>query len=316
MKTNIRFVADMHELVNPNKDAVKLWKELNGKMPNDRQLKELYYNSEDPLAKIFFEARRDTYSLRTPTYIISVGDMIVNRINFGEGTEKSIAGKLGKKAREQGIPQHIYIAENYKDHLKEIEEWAYRNSSWTEMRFKEIAEISKDKKVYFNHLNGNADALSSFVARELLNADFKSPNEIIANYFENNEGVYATDMPKNLFKVVNGKMLMNVMIPQTFEWKQQIMELSKLPSRSFYEKKGDIVQGILMIHEPLSYDPFSKNENIEGMDAYKTALNKMPNNTIVIHGHTHAPFTKYQFEGHNVYQIPQNTAIKLEEILK
>lgn len=308
----------MHELVNPNEDAVKLWKELNGNMPNDRQLRELYFNSEDPLVEIFSDASQDVIISENPNYIISVGDMIVNRINFGGGTEKSIAGKLGKKAREKGIPQHIYIAENYKEHLKEVEEWAYRNSFWTDMRFREIGKIASgdDKKLFFHHLNGNADALSSFVARELLNADFKSPNEIFANYFENNDGVYATDLPKIGFQDTNGKMLMNIMIPQTFEWQQQKSELSRLPTRSFYENEGGNVQGVLMIHEPLSYEPFSRNEQIEGMEAYKLALSKMPANTIVIHGHTHAPFTKYQFKGHDVYQIPQNTAIKLEEILK
>ncbi|MFH1770858.1 MAG: hypothetical protein ABH828_04860 [archaeon] len=361
--SNPVFVADMHELVEPNKEARAIWNNLNGKMPSDKELSSVYNNSVDPLIEIIKNNKPMSYTphplyaeKKYPTYVVSLGDMVVNRVNFGTGTEKSIIGKLGKKAREIGVPQHEFIADNYKEHLGEIEDWAYRNSFWTEKRFNRIKGIANLCKFpVFIHLNGNADTLSSYVTREILNADFKSPNEIFEDYFRwEGKMVFAKDKPKIISfdnnicqsgkfrltspdfdmddepddleykwsggysigkeeypSVVNDVDLQTVLIPHTLEWKTQTAEVEKLLKESKLKPRNSM----LLIHEPLSYEPFTKSQNIEGIEAYRRALNLMPPETVVVHGHTHAKdLVKYEFEGHRVYQVPPNTGVHINQI--
>lgn len=348
LDTNIVLVADMHELVEPNKEARAILENLNGRTPSYRELEDVYNNSVDPLVKIV-ESNKSPLNVISPSYIVSLGDMVVNRVNFGTGTEKSIIGKLGKKARELNIPQHEYIADNFKEHLGEIEEWAYRNSFWTEKRFQKIAGISSSCKFpVFIHLNGNADTLSSYVTREILNANFKSPNEIFENYFRwETDKLFTKDKPKMIsfdeksltsegwcieppdmdfdsdeidYKWVkhDSSELRNIqsdlqalLIPHTLEWDAQTVEVEGL----LKESKLTPGETMLLIHEPLSYDPFTKTQNIEGMETYKKALSLMPEDTVVVHGHTHAKnLVKYKFEGHTVYQVPPNVGVNLSNL--
>ncbi|TKJ17056.1 hypothetical protein CEE44_00790 [Candidatus Woesearchaeota archaeon B3_Woes] len=346
---NIFFVADMHELTKPNADAKRIWENMQKRSPTNRDLKALYENSVDPLVSIIEDYANNPFENWSignserifAASVVSLGDMVANRINFGEGTEKSVIGKMAKKARELGVPQHEYIADNFHEQLAEVEDWAYRNSFWTEMRFEALKHLLGDKLSLssFIHINGNADAISSFVTRDLLNADFKSPNEIYIDLKNQNnfQGEIYIDEPGIIrfekvrwcrdapdpdfdedfdFKLVKDMDSYGVdialAIPYTLNWNKQLGHLDKIKLSS----EEDIRSSMLLIHEPLDYSVFNRKENVEGMATYKKAISLMPEDTKIIHGHTHAQdIVEYGFNGNKVYQIPPNLGVKHEILI-
>ena len=141
------FVADMHELINPQPIARKLYDAMSNRSLSDAELKAIYDHSEDPLVvavETAIQSRR-----RNPNFLkhkgdkehvllFSLGDMVANRVNYGGGTERSIVGKLAKKARELGVPQHIYLMDHIEENKLELQEFAHRNNVENRPREKKL----------------------------------------------------------------------------------------------------------------------------------------------------------------------------------
>lgn len=315
---NVVFVADMHELVEPNAEARRIWANIQNRSPTDKEFTDLYNNSIDPLVDVINGSLypKDVLDYGSRRYFLSLGDMIANRINFGEGTERSVVGKMGKEAREKNIPQHEYIAENYTKKLGEIEDWAYRNSFWTKMRFEKVEEtkcFDEVPRMIMGHLNGNADTISSFITRELLNADFPSPNEIYEKYIS--EGHFYKDKPCAIkfFNPTNEKdYYLTLVVPYTLKWDEQLKELGKMKDTL---KDKNPSSSALLIHESPLPEMFGKKENVEGMQAYKKALEIMPEDAIIIHAHTHKrELVEYDFNGYKTFQVPPNEGLSYRYI--
>lgn len=318
---SILFVADMHELINPNESARKILANAEKKGPSDTELIALYENSEDPLITAVEDANKNNID----GIIISLGDMVANRVNFGEGTERSIVGKLAKKARESGIKQHEYILQNIEANKQEIQEYAHRNNLWTKMRFQKLDQLL-NPKIHFVHLNGNADVISSLVSMAVLPGE-KSPLQI----FEESSAItrYYKEMPGALIlahyydgihETFGGSMC--VLIPQALDFSKSLEHLLKMEEhfnkRKLYDLPGkanpiEIEGSVLLIHEALKPDICAKDQAVEGMEVYKQAINYW-SPSYVIHGHTHNPeFVEYEFEGTKVIQIPPNIAARLDK---
>jgi len=322
MGDNTYFVADMHDLIIPNESARRIIANTENKIPTDNELVALYENCVDPL----ISAINDVTCLRKPnefSTVISLGDMVANRINFGEGTERSIVGKLAKKAREKNVPQHEYLLAHIDENREALQEYAHRNNMWVRLRFEALQELlGKETSITFVHMNGNADVFSSLVGKAVL-PDEKSPMEI----FEESSAVerYYKELPGAL--VVSdscGKDSFYLSIPQALDFNKSIDFLYKLIG--FFEVYTRATEGslakinrddvCLLIHEALKPDLCAKEQNVEGLETYVLA-STIFSPKYIVHGHTHnARFIKYNFMGAYVTQIPPNELATSDEIFR
>ncbi len=344
---SISYVADMHELRNPNDSARRINDAMQQRSVSDADLIALYENCEDPLVTAIQSASRLKEPFNDNNVVISLGDMVANRIDFGEGTDKSIVGKMAKKARELGVSQHVYIADNIEANRKELQEYAHRNNLWTALRFKALDDLlSRNVSLTFAHMNGNADVMSSFVSERVLPGEttpmqtFEASTSI-RRYFEKTPGILLLvsryfDSCGDLDDDSNTVELAKILIPQSLEFdkmgaaleqlNERYLDFLKDPRRFTYEYYRGKIKGEsknnfectyhpdLLIHEALRPDLCAKAQSVEGMAVYEKALQLWPVEEI-IHGHTHNPqFVKYQHLGKQVTQVPPNVLAQWSDI--
>lgn len=349
------FVADMHELINPQPTARRLYDAMKQRSLSDTELKAIYHNSEDPLVTAVKKAL--TLSLWNQYRMVqngtgiedgllfSLGDMVANRVNLGEGTERSIVGKLAKKARELGVSQHVYLMEHVEQHREELQEFAHRNNLWTKLRFDTLDELLKGKDEFtFAHLNGNADVFSSLIGETVL-PDEMSPVQIyehstaIKRYHKSEPGFlldlyfYASDPDLSS----DGKTIAYILIPQVldftkkdnmvgyefkhlfgggYQWSLDNCFTSKFSYLMHDREDGraKITDFRLLIHEALDPKVCEKDQNVEGIDVYNEFMSKFPIG-MVVHGHTHNPnLVKYDYDGSKVTQVSPNKLVDWDEI--
>lgn len=337
---SISYVADMHELRNPNESARRLNDAMQQRSVSDADLTALYENCEDPLVTAIQSASRLKEPFNDNNVVISLGDMVANRIDFGEGTDKSIVGKMAKKARELGVPQHVYIADNIEANRQELQEYAHRNNLWTALRFKTLDDLlSRNVSLTFAHMNGNADVMSSFVSERVLPEE-RTPMQTfeastaVKRYYKEKPGMliihYGFDDD-----IMDAKAYQSILVPQSLDFSSMLVPLRELePTFKGYiagvgcvkiEDPDELTEsGIyfsnfggtqLLIHEALRPDLCAKAQSVEGMAVYEEAL-RIWNVKRVVHGHTHNPeLVKYQHGSSTVYQIPPNKRISEERLV-
>lgn len=345
LASRLFYIADMHELTNPNNSARRLQDNIRERSPADAELIALYENCEDPLVEAF----RQVISARDEEgkFVLSLGDLVANRIDFGGGTEKSIVGKFAKKARELGVAQHEYILEQVEAHKPELQEYAHRNNLWTALRFQALDNLLADanaRNITFAHLNGNADVLASLVSEAVLPSE-RAPTTV----YNNSRGLHRYFEALPGFIPLAGKYCedceyhhgtLAVIVPYTIKFGESVKHLDSLKSHLNGFDEGSLKKGYLMqrkedlrqdveeypdivclhgawlfIHEPMNPEQFAKKERVEGMEAYKAALSQWPI-SYILHGHTHdTSIVRYKFnDKYDTIQVPPSRVVRGSEI--